>query len=130
MIGFLQRVRRAWVEVDGQTVARIETGLLVLVGMERADTPVVGARLLQRILDYRIFPDDQDRMNCSLRDIQGGLLLVPQFTLAADTRKGNRPSFSPALPPAAARPLYADLVEQACILHPQVASRHAGQSYE
>jgi D-tyrosyl-tRNA(Tyr) deacylase len=122
MIGFLQRVRRAWVEVDGHRVARIETGLLVLVGMERSDTHAIGARLLQRVLDYRVFPDAQDRMNRSLRDIQGGLLLVPQFTLAADTRKGNRPGFSPAMPPDEARPLYDELLQHARTQHSIVES--------
>lgn len=122
MIGFLQRVRRAWVEVDGQRVARIETGLLVLVGMERSDTHAIGARLLQRVLDYRVFPDAQNRMNRSLRDIRGGLLLVPQFTLAADTRKGNRPGFSSALPPDEARPLYDELLRHARAQHPIVES--------
>lgn len=122
MIGFLQRVRRAWVEVDGQQVARIETGLLVLVGMERSDTPAIGARLLQRVLDYRVFPDAQDRMNRSLRNIQGGLLLVPQFTLAADTRKGNRPGFSPAMPPNEAQPLYNELLQHARTQHAVVES--------
>ena len=122
MIGFLQRVRRAWVEVDGQRVARIETGLLVLVGMERSDTPALGTRLLQRVLDYRVFPDAQNRMNRSLRDIQGGLLLVPQFTLAADTRKGNRPGFSPAMPPDEAQTLYGELLQHARTQHPIVES--------
>lgn len=122
MIGFLQRVRQAWVEVEGQRVARIETGLLVLVGMERSDTPAIGVRLLQRVLDYRVFPDAQDRMNRSLRDIQGGLLLVPQFTLAADTRKGNRPGFSPAMPPDEAQALYDELLQYARTQHPIVAS--------
>ncbi|HXF08767.1 MAG TPA: D-aminoacyl-tRNA deacylase [Candidatus Acidoferrales bacterium] len=122
MIGLLQRVRRAWVEVDGAPVARIGTGMVALIGIERFDTPVTAHRLLERMLDYRMFPDAERRMNLSLRDIKGELLLVPQFTLAADTRKGNRPGFSPAMPPDEARLLYAALLARAEQLHPRVQS--------
>ncbi|MFZ5532825.1 MAG: D-aminoacyl-tRNA deacylase [Pseudomonadota bacterium] len=122
MIGLLQRVRRAWVEVDGTPVARIGTGMVALIGIERFDTPMTAHRLLERMLDYRMFPDAERRMNLSLRDIKGELLLVPQFTLAADTRKGNRPGFSPAMPPDEARLLYAALLARAEQLHPRVQS--------
>lgn len=122
MIGLLQRVRRAWVEVDGAPVARIGAGLVALIGIERFDTPATADRLLERILDYRMFPDAARRMNLSLRDVAGELLLVPQFTLAADTRKGNRPGFSPAMPPDEAQLLYAELIARAEQRHPRVQS--------
>ncbi len=99
MIGLLQRVSLARVVVDAEVVAEIGPGLLVLVGVERGDDEARAERLLERILNYRVFPDADDRMNLSLRDTAGGLLLVPQFTLAADTRKGNRPGFSTAAKP-------------------------------
>jgi len=130
MIGFLQRVRSAWVDVDGERIAHIQGGLLVLIGMERLDSPATAARLLQRILDYRVFSDSSQRMNLSLRDVRGELLLVPQFTLAADTRKGNRPGFSPAMAPEQARPLYAELVKQARALHPRVESGSFGANMQ
>lgn len=122
MIGLLQRVRRAWVEVDGAPVARIGSGVVALIGIERADTPATAHRLLERMLDYRMFADAERRMNLSLRDIAGELLLVPQFTLAADTRKGNRPGFSPAMPPDEAQLLYAELLASAERLHSRVQS--------
>jgi D-tyrosyl-tRNA(Tyr) deacylase len=106
MIGLLQRVRRASVEVDGETVAAIGPGLLVLVGVQRGDTEGQGQRLLQRLLGYRVFADAEGRMNLSLRDIRGGLLLVPQFTLAADTAKGTRASFAAAADPPEAKLLF------------------------
>ena len=99
MIGLLQRVSHAQVDVGGACVGRIDMGLLVLVGVEKGDSESKAERLLERLLGYRVFPDDEGRMNRSLRDIDGGLLLVPQFTLAADTRKGTRPGFSTAAPP-------------------------------
>lgn len=122
MIGLLQRVRRAWVEVDGAPVARIGAGVVALIGIERLDTPSTADRLLERMLDYRMFPDAARRMNLSLRDVAGELLLVPQFTLAADTRKGNRPGFSPAMPPDEAQLLYAELIARAEQRHPRVQS--------
>ena len=100
MIALLQRVSSAGVVVDGETVGAIERGLLVLVGVESGDTEAVADRLLERLLNYRVFSDADGKMNLSVRDIGGGVLLVPQFTLAADTRKGLRPSFSSAAPPA------------------------------
>jgi D-tyrosyl-tRNA(Tyr) deacylase len=99
MIGLLQRVARAEVRVNTKIVGAIESGLLVLIGVERGDSEQQADRLLERLLTYRVFPDDEERMNRSLQDVGGGLLLVSQFTLAADTRKGTRPGFSPAAEP-------------------------------
>ncbi len=120
MIGLLQRVNHASVEVENQIIARISRGILVLLGVEREDRPANAERLIQRILTYRIFPDAQGKMNCSLSDIQGGLLLVPQFTLAADTKKGTRPGFSTAAGPAEAEKLFDYAVERAKAVHPVV----------
>jgi len=100
MIGLLQRVSAAQVVVEEEIVGEIDAGLLVLIGVERGDSEAQAARLLERLLNYRVFADAEGKMNQSLRDVGGGLLLVPQFTLAADTRKGLRPSFTPAAPPA------------------------------
>ena len=99
MIGLLQRVSHADVVVEGKTIARIGAGLAVLVGVERGDTEREGVRLLERLLAFRVFADAEGRMNLSLRDVGGELLLIPQFTLAADTAKGNRPGFSRAAEP-------------------------------
>ena len=99
MIGLLQRVSQAGVEVDGASVGRIGPGLLVLVCAERGDGETEADRLLERVLGYRVFADAGGKMNLSLREVQGGMLLVPQFTLAADTHKGMRPSFTPAASP-------------------------------
>ena len=118
MIGLLQRVSAAQVVVDGAAVAAIERGLLVLVGIEPGDSGAQADRLLERLLGYRVFPDAAGKMNLSLRDIGGGLLLVPQFTLAADTRKGARPSFSTAAPPEAGRLLFEYLVERGRAVYP------------
>lgn len=126
MIGLLQRVGRAGVEVSGCTVGAIDRGLLVLVGVQRGDSESRAERLLERLLGYRVFPDAEDRMNLSLRDIAGGLLLVPQFTLAADTRKGTRASFTPAAPPEEGRRLFDHLVIQARAAHAQVATGEFG----
>jgi D-aminoacyl-tRNA deacylase len=126
MIGLLQRVSRARVEVSGETIGAIERGLLVLVGVQRGDTTARGERLLERLLGYRVFPDGDDRMNLSLRDIGGGLLLVPQFTLAADTRKGTRASFTSAASPDEGKRLFDDLVARAHAAHPRVATGRFG----
>ncbi|MEM9531599.1 MAG: D-aminoacyl-tRNA deacylase [Pseudomonadota bacterium] len=126
MIGLLQRVTEAHVSVAGEEVARIEAGLLVLLGVQPDDTPAVADRLLERLLNYRVFSDDEGRMNRSVRDIGGGLLLVPQFTLAADTRSGNRPGFSTAAPPALGRELFDYLAGQARELHPNVGQGEFG----
>jgi D-tyrosyl-tRNA(Tyr) deacylase len=109
MIGLLQRVHEAWVCVGGAEVARIGPGLLVLVGVERGDGPAEADRLAERLTGYRVFPDGAGRMNRSLLDVGGELLLVPQFTLAADTSSGTRPGFEPAAPPAVAQPLFGRL---------------------
>ena len=126
MIGLLQRVSRAHVETAGERIAGIGTGLLVLVGVERDDQSADAERLLERVLGYRVFPDAAGRMNLSLTQIGGGLLLVPQFTLAADTRKGMRPSFSPAATPGHGSELYAALVDRARALHTPVESGRFG----
>ncbi|NCA69345.1 MAG: D-tyrosyl-tRNA(Tyr) deacylase [Sphingobacteriia bacterium] len=126
MIGLLQRVSRAEVWVQGETIAAIERGLLVLVGVQRGDTSARGERLLERLLTYRVFPDADDRMNHSLRQIGGGLLLVPQFTLAADTKKGTRASFTSAAPPEEGAPLFAELVARAQTQHTPVAAGRFG----
>ena len=99
MIGLLQRVTRAEVAVNDQRIAEIGRGLLVLVGVQKGDDEASAERLLERLLAYRVFEDQAGKMNLSLLDTAGGLLLVPQFTLAADTRKGRRPGFSNAAPP-------------------------------
>lgn len=122
MIGLLQRVSHASVVVEGTTVGAIERGLLVLVGVEKGDDHANAARLLERLLGYRVFPDEAGKMNLSLRDIGGGLLLVPQFTLPADTRKGTRPSFSSAAPPELGKQLFDHFVEAARAQHAQVAT--------
>ena len=122
MIGLLQRVSSAAVSVAGETVGAIEGGLLVLVGVQPGDSPTQAAQLLQRLLDYRVFADTGGKMNLSLRQIGGGLLLVPQFTLAADTRRGLRPSFTSAASPAVARELFQGLVTAAQAEHRPVAS--------
>jgi len=122
MIGLLQRVGHAHVDVGGKTVAEIKVGLLVLVGVEKNDTKTQADRLLERLLGYRVFADDAGKMNRSLTDIDGGLLLVPQFTLPADTRKGRRPSFASAAPPEQGERLFDYLLERAQDSHPVVAS--------
>ena len=126
MIGLLQRVSRARVEVSGETVGAIGRGLLVLVAVQPQDTQASADRLLERILGYRVFPDADDRMNLSLRDLGGGLLLVSQFTLAADTRKGTRASFTSAAAPELGQRLYDYLVERARAAHPEVAAGRFG----
>ncbi|HEY5683483.1 MAG TPA: D-aminoacyl-tRNA deacylase [Sulfuricaulis sp.] len=122
MIGLLQRVRSARVEIENKTVGAIERGLLVLVGMEQGDDESRADRILERLLGYRVFPDAAGKMNLSVRDIGGGLLLVPQFTLAADTDKGMRPSFTPAAAPALGQRLFDYLVTQARTRHEPVGA--------
>ena len=122
MISVLQRVREARVDVDGQTVGAIGAGLLVLVCAERGDTDAEADKLLAKILKLRIFSDSAGKMNQSVQDIGGGLLLVSQFTLAADTTGGNRPSFTQAAAPEEGRRLYDYLVAQARKVHPVVAT--------
>lgn len=126
MIGLLQRVSSARVMVDGRQVGAIDAGLLVLVGVEKGDAEAQADRLLERLLGYRVFPDDEGRMNNSLLDIGGGLLLVPQFTLAADTGKGMRPSFTPAAPPDQGQRLFEYLRAQARRRHAVVEAGEFG----
>ncbi len=121
MIALLQRVSGAQVVVQGETVGAIDGGLMVLLGVETGDTPVEADRLLERLLNYRVFADGDGKMNLSLRDTEGGLLLVPQFTLAADTSKGLRPGFSTAAPPELGRALFEHVVARARSAHPRVA---------
>ncbi|HEX7011213.1 MAG TPA: D-aminoacyl-tRNA deacylase, partial [Steroidobacteraceae bacterium] len=120
MIGLLQRVTRAEVSVDGRIVGSIGAGLLILVGVERGDTEAQADRLLERVLGYRVFADAEGRMNRSVQDAGGGLLLVSQFTLAADTSKGTRPGFTPAAPPEEGRRLFEYLLARARERHPVV----------
>jgi len=122
MIALLQRVCRASVEVEGRCIGEIASGLLVFVGVERGDGAVQADRLLERVLGYRVFEDDQGRMNRSLIDVRGGMLLVPQFTLAADTSKGTRPSFTPAAEPAEGKRWFDYLIGVAREAHAPVAS--------
>ena len=122
MISLLQRVREARVEVDGATIGAIGPGLLVLVCAERGDTELEADKLLAKLLRLRIFNDDAGKMNRSVQDVAGGLLLVSQFTLAADTSGGNRPSFKQAAAPDEGRRLYDYFVAQARAAHPEVAT--------
>ncbi|MGO2770490.1 D-aminoacyl-tRNA deacylase [Pseudomonas sp. Y136_2_1_1] len=126
MKGLLQRVTGARVEVAGEVVGAIDQGLLVLVAVEPGDTQANAAKLLNKLLNYRVFSDAEGKMNRSLADIGGGLLLVSQFTLAADTQNGLRPSFSTAAPPALAQALFDHLLTEARRLHPRVESGRFG----
>lgn len=126
MIALIQRVSTAQVSIDGRTCGEIGVGLLALIGIERGDGRPECSRLLERVLDYRVFADAQGRMNRSLRDTGGGLLLVPQFTLAADTTSGNRAGFSTAAAPEVAASLFSQLVEAARAAHKIVASGEFG----
>jgi D-aminoacyl-tRNA deacylase len=122
MFALIQRVARAHVEVEGRTVGAIGRGILALIGVEASDTPEIGARTLEKLLTYRIFPDDAGKMNLNLQQVSGGLLLVPQFTLAADTRKGTRPSFSSAAPPEMARARFEALLDASRAAHSTVVA--------
>lgn len=120
MIALLQRVSSASVDVDEQNIARINNGLLVLLGVEKGDTDEIASRLVDKLLKYRVFSDDEDKMNLSLLDIKGELLLVPQFTLAANTQKGLRPSFSSAASPDEGNRLFKKVIEYASQSLPKV----------
>jgi D-tyrosyl-tRNA(Tyr) deacylase len=126
VIGLLQRVSSARVEVGGKIVGEIKRGILVLVGVQRGDDEGHADRLARRLLDYRVFPDADGRMNLCVRDVQGGLLLVPQFTLAADTRKGTRASFTPAAAPDIADKLFDYLSERCRAAHASVETGQFG----
>ena len=112
MIALLQRVQHASVVVDEQIIGEIKQGVLLFIGVEKYDDETKANRLIERFLGYRVFADDQDKMNLSVKDIQGGVLLVPQFTLAADTQKGTRPSFSSAATPKLGKHLFDYVIHQ------------------
>lgn len=122
MRGLIQRVSSANVVVDGEEVGAIDRGLLLLLGVEKGDSEVNAEKLLNKLLAYRVFADDQGKMNCSVSDIGGGVLVVSQFTLAADTRKGLRPGFSTAAPPQEAERLYHYFVDGLRSRHQTVAT--------
>jgi len=126
MIGLLQRVTQARVEISNSMVGEVSKGLLVLLGVERGDTEKQADRLLERLLGYRVFEDESGRMNLSLRDTQGGMLIVPQFTLPADTQKGTRPSFTPAASPEEGERLYDYFVAKAKSAHADIATGQFG----
>jgi len=130
MIGLLQRVSHAEVRVESKLIGAIQTGLMVLIGVERGDSEQQADRLLERLLTYRVFPDDEGRMNRSLQDVGGGLLLVSQFTLAADTRKGTRPGFSPAAEPSEGKRLFDYLVSRARGQHSVVETGEFGANMQ
>jgi len=127
MIALIQRVSEAQVRVDGKVVGAIGRGVLALIGVERTDEAASGARLLERVLSFRVFPDAGGRMNLSLREVGGGLLLVPQFTLAADTHKGTRAGFSTAAAPEEARRLFDDLLARAQAAYAPVSAGVFGE---
>src|SRR5215207_2615293 len=126
MIALIQRVSRAEVRVEERIIGAIDAGILALIGIKRSDDTNSANRLLGRILTYRIFPDAEGKMNLSLRDTRGGLLLVPQFTLAADTQKGTRAGFSTAAPQDQARQLFDYLVGRARATHSPTATGEFG----
>lgn len=130
MIALIQRVTHARVEVDGALIGAIGPGIVALIGVQPADDEAKAARLLERVLGYRVFADGQGRMNRSLRDCGGGLLLVPQFTLAADTASGTRPGFSTAAPPGLAQTRFEQLVALARADYPQVACGRFGAAMQ
>ncbi len=126
MRALIQRVTHAKVEVDGQCIGEIDQGLLVFIGVEKDDRTEDADRLLKKVLAYRVFSDSEDKMNLSVTDVNGGLLLVSQFTLAANTQKGLRPSFSSAAPPQEGEALYNYFVDQAREQHTKVATGRFG----
>lgn len=122
MLGLIQRVKNAAVDVNGERVGEINQGLLLLLGLEKADTQDTANKLIEKVLAYRVFADDQNKMNCNVQQVAGGVLVVSQFTLAADTQKGLRPSFSCAMPPVEAEQLYNYFVAQLRSKHDKVAT--------
>jgi D-tyrosyl-tRNA(Tyr) deacylase len=130
MIALIQRVSEAQVRIGGELIGAIDRGVLALIGVQRADTAESGVRLLERMLSYRVFPDTEERMNLSLRAVGGGLLLVPQFTLAADTHKGTRAGFSTAAEPEEAQRLFTGLLARAHELYAPVSAGVFGAHME
>ncbi len=122
MLGLVQRVKQASVTVNADITGEIQQGILLLLGIQKNDTEETANKLIDKILAYRIFSDEQNKMNCNVQQIGGGGLVVSQFTLAADTKKGTRPSFSSAASPAQAETLYDYFVAQMRNKHPQVAT--------
>jgi D-tyrosyl-tRNA(Tyr) deacylase len=130
MRALLQRVSHASVQVEGELVGEIGRGLLVLLGLDKGDDQAAAVRMLDKLLAYRVFPDEQGRMNCNVAEIGGGVLLVSQFTLSADTRKGLRPSFSSAMPPAEAESLYRYMLRSLEDRHAPVAAGSFGAAMQ
>lgn len=130
MLALLQRVKQARVEIGGHTAGQIDAGLLIFVCAERGDTEAMADKLLAKILKLRIFSDEQGKMNRSVVDVNGGLLIVSQFTLAAETAGGNRPSFTNAAPPDEGRRLYDYFVEKARASHPVVQTGEFGANMQ
>lgn len=130
MICFIQRACWGKVEVDHEVIGQIRYGMVVLVGFEQGDTTAQVEKMAHKLTHYRLFADEQGRMNLSVRQIDGEILLVPQFTLAADTRKGLRPNFTPAAAPDMARQLFDQFVEQVRSLHPRVATGRFGANMQ
>ena len=126
MLALLQRVKHANVAVDNKVIGEIQHGLLVFIGVEKEDSTKNADRLLERVLGYRIFSDKNDRMNLNVQEVNGGLLLIPQFTLAADTKKGMRPSFTPAAAPLLGKTLFDEIMQSAREKHPTVAQGQFG----
>jgi D-tyrosyl-tRNA(Tyr) deacylase len=126
MRGLIQLVSHANVIIDGQIVGEIAQGIVALIGIEKSDTIIQAEKLIKRILTYRIFPDEACKMNLSLQDVQGGLLLIPQFTLVAETHKGTRPGFSTGMPPTEGQLLFTDLVKYAKKTYPFIETGQFG----
>lgn len=130
VIAVIQRVTRAEVTVAGESVGKIDRGILALIAIERGDTEAQAVRLAERILGYRIFGDAEDKMNLNVTDVSGGVLLVSQFTLAADTRKGMRPSFTPAADPETGKRLFDYFVEKVRTRHSPVETGRFGANMQ
>jgi len=126
MIALIQRVAEAKVVVNNKNIGEIQQGILAFIGIEKNDHDETVSRLVDKVLSYRIFADEEDKMNLSVQDIKGGLLLVPQFTLAADTQKGCRPSFSSAAPPEEGERLFNEFVKQAKNKYKQIETGQFG----
>ncbi len=122
MLGLIQRVTSASVSVNNDVVGEIQRGILLLLGIQKTDTEETANKLIEKILAYRIFADADNKMNCNVQQVDGGILVVSQFTLAADTKKGLRPSFSSAAPPVQAQALYDYFVTQLRSKHPKIAT--------